>query len=369
MSAATAAMPTTGVVPILEALGLSAATYYRHQKPQAPRPPRPTPARALSAEERQHVLSLLHQPRFVDKAPAEVLATLLEEGQFPCSERTMYRILEANAEVKERRNQLRHPAYAKPELIARAPNEVWSWDITKLKTWVKFQYLHLYVIIDIFSRYVVGWLLAEKESALLAEHLVQETCEKHGAAPGYLHADRGGPMKSKLLSQLLVQLDIQRSHSRPHVSNDNPFSESHFKTLKYHPTFPEKFGGLEDGLQYCRSFFPWYNDEHHHSALAYLTPRQVHYGQADELLRQRHEALMAAYRAHPERFVHGPPRMPSLARAVYINPPSPLAPLGTAAEDSPTGLPRDGALSQPPASNIAVGGPPTPRAPTGGVLQ
>lgn len=322
MNAATSVMPTTGVVAILVALGLSVATFYRRRKPAAPRPPRPSPARALSSEEREGVLALLHAPRFVDRAPAEVVATLLEEGQFPCSERTMYRILEANSEVRERRDQLRHPAYTKPELIAEGPNDVWTWDITKLRTHVKFQYLYLYVIIDIFSRYIVGWLLAESESAQLAERLVKETCEKHGATPGHLHADRGSPMKSKLLSQLLAQLDIQRSHSRPHVSNDNPFSESQFKTLKYHPSFPDKFGGLDDGLSFCRDFFPWYNDNHHHSALAYLTPRQVHYGQAEEVLRQRHEVLMTAYQAHPERFVVGPPRMPSLARAVYINPPA-----------------------------------------------
>ena len=322
MNAANSIMPTTGVVAILVALGLSVATFYRRRQPKMPGQPRPTPARALSLEERQNVLSFLHEPRFVDKAPAEIVATLLEEGQFPCSERTMYRILEAHGEVKERRDQLRHPAYTKPELIAQAPNEVWSWDITKLKTWVKFEYLYLYVILDIYSRYVVGWLLAESESATLAERLVKETCEKHGITPAHLHADRGSPMKSKLLSQLLVELDIERSHSRPHVSNDNPFSESQFKTLKYHPTFPDRFGGLEDGLTFCRSFFPWYNNEHHHSGLAYLTPRQVHYGQADEVLRQRHEVLMAAYRAHPERFVGGPPRVPRLTRAVYINPPS-----------------------------------------------
>lgn len=324
MNAANSVMPTAGVVAILVALGLSVATFYRRRRPKVPSRPRPTPSRALSPEERQSVLSLLHEPRFVDKAPAEIVATLLEEDQFPCSERTMYRVLAAHGEVKERRDQLRHPAYSKPELIATAPDQVWSWDITKLRTWEKFQYLYLYVILDIYSRYVVGWLLAEHESATLAKRLVQETCEKHGVSPDHLHADRGSPMKSKLLSQLLAELDINRSHSRPHVSNDNPFSESQFKTLKYHPTFPDKFGGLDHGLTFCRSFFPWYNDEHHHSALAYLTPRQVHYGQTDEVFRRRHEALLAAYRAHPERFVGGPPRMPTLPRAVYINPPASL---------------------------------------------
>jgi putative transposase len=323
MNAATNVMPTTGVVAILVALGLSVATFYRRRKPAQPRSSRPSPARALSAEEREGVLALLHEPRFVDKAPAEVIATLLEEGRFPCSERTMYRILQANNEVRERRDQLRHPAYTKPELIAVGPNDVWTWDITKLRTHVKFQYLYLYVIIDIFSRYVVGWLLAENESAQLAQRLVKETCDKHGVTPGHLHAARGPAMKSKLLSQLLAQLDIQRSLSRPHVSNDNPFSESQFKTLKYHPSFPDKFGGLDDGLAFGREFFPWYNEHHHHSALAYLTPSQVHFGHAEEALRQRHEVLMNAYRAHPERFVGGPPQLPALPRAVFINPPTP----------------------------------------------
>jgi putative transposase len=258
----------------------------------------------------------------------------------------MYRLLEANGEVKERRDQLRHPAYTRPELIAVRPNDVWSWDITKLRTHVKFEYLYLYVILDIFSRYVVGWLLAEHENAQLAERLIKETCDKHGATPGYLHADRGAPMKSKLLIQLLANLDVTRSHSRPHVSNDNPFSESQFKTLKYHPSFPERFGGLDDGLTFCRTFFPWYNDEHHHGGIAYLTPHEVHYGKADDVLRRRHEVLMESYNLHPERFVRGPPRVPSLARAVYINPPS--EPSGTASVTPLQGPARTAAPSKPP---------------------
>jgi putative transposase len=268
----------------------------------------------------------------------------------------MYRILDANGEVKERRDQLRHPAYTRPELIAEAPNEVWSWDITKLRTHVKFGYLYLYVILDIFSRYVVGWLLAEHENAQLAERLIKETCEKHGATPKHLHADRGAPMKSKLLIQLLATLDVNRSHSRPHVSNDNPFSESQFKTLKYHPSFPDRFGGFDDGLTYCRTFFPWYNDQHHHSGIAYLTPHEVHYGKADEVLRHRHEILMASYSAHPERFVRGPPRLPTLARAVYINPPSPplQSPLANPPENPPPGPARTPPWSKPGSSDHRV---------------
>jgi putative transposase len=362
MSSAMNVMPTTGVVAILVALGLSVATFYRRRRPAEPRTLRPSPARALSAGEREDVLALLHAPRFVDKSPAEVLATLLEEGHFPCSERTMYRILEANSEVRERRDQLRHPAYTKPELIAVRPSQVWTWDITKLRTHVKFEYLYLYVIIDIYSRYIVGWLLADRESAQLAERLVKETCEKHGVTPDYLHADRGSAMKSKLLSQLLAQLDIERSHSRPHVSNDNPFSESQFKTLKYHPSFPEKFGGLDDGLAFCREFFPWYNEHHHHGALAYLTPHQVHYGQAEEALRQRHEVLLTAYQAHPERFVAGPPRMPTLPRAVYINPPASTSGDGLRPPSEPLALSSGSAANEmkpllvSPTQHIAAGG-------------
>jgi putative transposase len=344
MSAALPLIPSVGTVATLRALGLSVATFYRRGGATNPKPKRPTPARALSTEERQQVLDVLHEPRFADKAPAEVIATLLGEGRAPCSERTMYRILEANGEVKERRDQLRHPAYTRPELIAVRPNDVWSWDITKLRTHVKFEYLYLYVILDIFSRYVVGWLLAGKENAQLAERLIQETCDKHGVTPGHLHADRGAPMKSKLLIQLLANLDVTRSHSRPHVSNDNPFSESQFKTMKYHPTFPDRFGGLDDGLTFCRSFFPWYNDEHHHGGISYLTPHEVHYGKADAVLQRRHDVLMASYNLHPERFVHGPPRLQSLARAVYINPPS--EPSGTATVTAIEGPARDHVTSK-----------------------
>jgi putative transposase len=327
MSAAAEVMPKTGITPILLALGLSVATFYRRKNPTRPTPPRPTPPRALSPAEREAVLEELHGERFVDRAPAEVVHTLLDENRYLCSERTMYRILADHDEVRERRNQLRHPAYAKPELVATAPNQVWSWDITKLKTLEKFVYLHLYVILDIFSRYVVGWLLAQHESTELAKRLVDETYQKQKVAPGQvtLHADRGSPMISDGLTQLLAKLDMPKSHSRPHVSNDNPFSESQFKTLKYHPGFPERFGGLDDGLVHCRQFFPWYNDEHRHSGICYLTPSAVHHGHAEELLRRRHATKRAAYDAHPERFVR-PPALIELPKAVYINPPDRPAP-------------------------------------------
>lgn len=236
----------------------------------------------------------------------------------------MYRVLAANAEVRERRNQLVHPVYAKPELVATRPNQVYSWDITKLLTFEKFVYLYLYVVMDIFSRYVVGWMLAEKENAGLATRLIEETMAKQDVKPGEitLHADRGSPMRSKLLAELLSKLDAVRSFSRPHTSNDNPFSESGFKTLKYHPTFPKKFQGELDGRAFCKPYFDWYNEKHHHSGIALLTPADVHFGRAEAVLKQRHDVKLAAYRAYPERFVNGAPRLEEIPSAVYINPPS-----------------------------------------------
>jgi putative transposase len=325
MKAAVDVMPTTGARPILNALGLSAATFYRQRTPKSLAAPavRAAPARALSEAERTRILNALHSERFVDRAPAQVVATLLDEGIYHCSERTMYRLLEQHGEVKERRNQLRHPEYKKPELVATAPNQVWSWDITKLRTFVKLKYLYLYVILDIFSRYVVGWMLAEHENATLAKQLIAETCLRHDVNPKQLvlHSDRGSPMRSNTLAQLLATLDVTASFSRPHVSDDNPFSESQFKTLKYHSTFPDRFGGLPDGKPFCEKFLTWYNREHHHSGIAYLTPYDVHYGNAAQKLAQRHSVQLAAYQAHPERFIHGPPRLLTLPPAVYINKP------------------------------------------------
>jgi putative transposase len=323
MTAAVELAPSVGVAPACAALSVSRATYYRHQRPATEPSPRPKPTRALADGERAAVLEVLHSERFCDRSPAEVVYTLAEEGEHLCSVRTMYRVLAANQEVRERRDQLRHPSYAKPELVATAPKQVWSWDITKLLGPVKWSYFYLYVIMDVFSRYVVGWMLAEHENAKLAQRLIEETVTKQEVEPGslVLHADRGAPMKAKTTAQLLADLCVERSHSRPHVSDDNPYSESQFKTLKYYPGFPKRFGGLEDAMGFCRRFFPWYNDDHRHSALAYLTPRVVHYGQTEEALDRRHETMLAAYTAHPERYVHGPPRRPELPRAVWINPP------------------------------------------------
>ena len=326
MNAAIEVMPATGVVAILTALGLSVATFYRGKQTKPPSPPRPTPARALSPSERQRVLEVLHDEQYRDRAPAEVVAALAADGKYVASERTMYRVLAAQDEAKERRRQLVHPEYAKPELVATAPNQVWSWDITKLLTFEKFVYLYLYVVMDIFSRYVVGWMLAAQESAALAKLLIEESVAKHGVAPGELtlHADRGAPMRSKLLVELLAKLDVVRSFSRPHTSNDNPFSESAFKTMKYNPSFPKKFHGDVDARAFCKPYFDWYNNSHHHGGIALLTPADVHFGRAHDVLRRRHDVKLAAYHAHPERFVHGPPRLEELPAAVFINPPTTL---------------------------------------------
>jgi putative transposase len=316
---------SVGVGCAADAFELPRASVYRARAPKpAPEPAsRPAPPRALTVEERQAVLEVLHSERFVDVAPKEVFAALLDERVYLCSWRTMYRILERAHEVRERRNQLRHPAYAKPELLATKPNEVWSWDITKLLGPAKWTYFYLYVILDIFSRYVVGWMVAERESATLAQRLIDETCDKQGIQPGQLtiHADRGTAMTSKSVALLLAELGVTRTHSRPHVSDDNPYSEAQFKTMKYHPTFPERFGSMQDARVFCRRFFPWYNEEHRHDALALMTPAAVHYGRTGAILEQRRKVLAAAYAAHPERFVRKPPEPAAPPTAAWINPP------------------------------------------------
>jgi len=316
-------------------VGVSRPSFYRRQRPARPPRPRPVrvaPPRALGAGERQGVLDVLHSERFVDQSPAEVHATLLEEQTYLCSPRTMYRILADAGEVRERRDQARHPAYAKPELVATRPNQIWSWDITKLKGPVAYLYFSLYVILDLFSRYVVGWMVAAHESAQLAEHLIAATCDKQGIARHQLtlHADRGAPMRSKVVAELFADLGIVASHSRPRVSNDNPFSEAQFRTFKYRPEFPDRFGSIQDARAVCHALFGWYNDAHHHSGLRYLTPADVHYGRAATMLEIRYRTRLAAYAAHPERFVQGPPKRETLPDAVWIN-----APTKTAAQDAP----------------------------------
>jgi len=248
---------------------------------------------------------------------------LLDEDRYLCSERTFYRVLAENAEVRERRDQLRHPHYAAPERLATRPNELWSWDISKLLGPTKWTYYYLYVVLDVFSRYAVGWMLAQRESAVLAEKLIAESCERQKIQPGQLtvHADRGAAMTSKPVALLLADLGVTKSHSRPHVSNDNPFSESQFKTLKYRPDFPDRFGSLEHGRSFCGDFFPWYNTEHHHVGLGLFTPHDVHYGLAAAKREQRALVLAEAFAQHPERFPNGRPSPRPLPTAVWINPP------------------------------------------------
>lgn len=276
----------------------------------------------MSCQERQQALDLLHSPRFVDSSPAQIYATLLDEGCYLCSIRTFYRLLESQHEVRERRNQLRHPSYQRPELLATAPNQVWSWDITKLRGPFKGSSYSLYVILDIYSRYVVGWLVAEGESKALAERLIRETITKYSISPGQLtlHADRGSCMTALTVAQLLAELDVAKSHSRPHTSNDNPYSEAQFKTLKYCPSFPDRFASIHEAKTFCRAFFNWYNNEHRHSGIALLTPADVHFDRAQQVLEQRAHTLKAAYQAHPERF-NRPPAPQALPQAVWINPP------------------------------------------------
>jgi putative transposase len=293
------------------------------------RKPCPTPARALSREEKAEVRHVLNSERFQDAAPRQVYATLLDDQVYLCHWRTMYRILKEHDEVQERRHVRRHPTYAKPELVATGPNQLWSWDITKLHGPAKWVYYYLYVILDVFSRYVVAWLLAEVESAELAERLIRESCTKQGIAKYQLtlHSDRGSPMKAKTVTQLLIDLSIRKSHSRPHVPDDNPYSEAQFKTLKYHPTFPDQFASPTEARTWARAFFAWYNHHFYHSSLGLLTPASVHYGQAQVILSQRQQVLQAAYTTHPERFVRGQPQLAPLPSEVWINQPHPTSSL------------------------------------------
>jgi putative transposase len=315
--------PRLGIAPTCAALGLPTATYYRRITPKPPPEPRPSPPRKLAVAERATVLEVLHEPEFVDLAPGQVYAQLLDAERYLCSERTMYRILEENHEVRERRDQLRHPPYAAPELLATAPNQVWSWDITKLLGPAKWTYFYLYVILDIFSRYVVGWMVAHEESAALAKKLIEQSCRRQEITPGelMLHADRGPSMTSKPVALLLSDLGVTKTHSRPYVSNDNPFSEAQFKTMKYRPDFPERFGSIQDSRGFGHVFFPWYNTEHRHTGLGLLTPHEVHYGLAEKRVEARSRVLAAAFAAHPERFVAGLPRPPAVPTEVWINKP------------------------------------------------
>ena len=314
-----------GISPACQAIGLARSSLYRWKKGPQDRvkKPRVKPKRMITDTERATILSVLNSERFCDLAPRQVYATLLDEGVYHCSWRSMYRILTEQDQVTERRRGHRRHQYEKPELLATSENELWSWDISKLKGPVPFHYYYLYVIIDVFSRYVPGFMVAEHESAELAKELIEVSCQRQGIVPQQLtlHSDRGPAMKAKSLALLLSDLGVTKSHSRPHVSNDNPFSEAQFKTVKYHPDFPERFGSLQDARAWAEDFFDWYNHHHRHSSLGLMTPSMVHYGKAERVRAQRQQVLEAAYRAHPERFVRGVSSLPPLQEAVWINPP------------------------------------------------
>lgn len=329
-AAITELAPVVGVRAACAAVGAPQANWYRRHR-QSPAPQRPAPVphrdraqpRALTDDERKEILAELHSDRFVDLSPTEVRAILLDEGRYLGSLSTFYRLLRAASGTRERRRQATHPASVKPELVATAPNQVYSWDITKLRGPAKWSWFYLYVILDIYSRYVVGWMVAHRESAALAEVLIRQTVAKQGIRRDQLtiHADRGSSMTSRPAAFLLADLGITQSHSRPHVSDDNPFSEAQFKTLKYRPDFPDRFASIEAARLFCQHFFPWYNDEHRHTSLGLHTAADVHHGLAEAVRDKRAGVLDAAYAAHPERFVRQPPRPPKLPTTVWINPP------------------------------------------------
>ena len=329
MSACAELATVTGVTEACRILKIPRSSLYRLRKPVAkvpkPQRERTKPPRALANGEKEEVRSVLNSERFQDQSPRQVYATLLDEGVYHCHWRTMYRILDEYQEVRERRNQLRHPVYSRPELLATGPNQLWSWDITKLRGPVKLRYYYLYVMLDVFSRYIVGWMVAERESAALSEELITAACANQRIEEDQLtiHADRGGPMIAKPITLLMNDLGVTKTHSRPRVPDDNPYSEAHFRTLKYSPTYPERFGSLLDARQWSQRFFTWYNQQHHHSGLALLTPADVHHGRSEEILTQRQAVLQQAFRTHPERFVKGRPTPAQLPNAVWINQPAP----------------------------------------------
>jgi putative transposase len=312
---------TVGIAQACQVLGVSRSRLYPRQ--QVSVSSRPTPAHALSTVERAEVRAVMNSERFMDRAPRQIYAALLDEGTYLCHWRSMYRILHDFSEVRERRNQRQHPPYHKPELLATAPNQVWSWDITKLRGPAKWSHFALYTVLDIFSRYVVGWMIAERESAELAQQLIATAAAHQQIQPEQLtlHADNGKPMKAKTLALLLSDLGIEKSHSRPYVSDDNPFSEAQFKTLKYHPDYPDRFGCIQDARGWARLFFQWYNHQHYHIGLNLLTPAMVHHRQAEAVRQQRQAVLAAAYAQHPARFVRGEPIVKGAPDAVWINPP------------------------------------------------
>lgn len=322
IEAATALSQEVGVTAACQAYGIPRSSFYEAQKLSQGSSPS-SPPRALSEAEKEAVHQVLDSERFQDQAPREVYAALLDEGKYYCHWRTMYRILAEQDEVRERRDQLRHPSYQRPELLATGVNQVWSWDVTKLLGPEKWSYYYLYVILDIYSRYVPGWLIADQQTAKLARKLVAETCQKQAVPKGQLtlHADRGGPMIAKTLAHLLADLEVSKSHARPYNADDNPYSEAQFRTLKYRPDYPKRFETQSAARQWARRFFNWYNNQHYHSGIGLLTPADVHYGRAEKIRQERQKVLQKAYQKNPERFVQGPPKVPQLPKAVWINPP------------------------------------------------
>jgi len=313
-----------GVQSACTALRMHRSTYYRRQRPSVAMQ-RPRSPLKLADTEVQAIQALLHSPRFVDQAPASIVADLLDEGRYLCSERTMYRILADHGELAERRRGHRRITYTKPELLSTEPNQLWSWDITKLKGPQTWTYYHLYVILDVFSRYVVGWMIANRESSALARKLIQEACDQQRIQSDQLtlHADRGSSMKSKVVANLLADLGVTKTHSRPHTSDDNPYSEAQFKTLKYRPQFPQRFDSMDQARAHCQKFFTWYNQQHKHSGIAMLTPETVHYDHANQVLNQRRQTLQQAFNEHPERFKGKSPKLADLPDTVWINKPNP----------------------------------------------
>jgi putative transposase len=332
-------VPLVGVVAACAALCMSRSRYYRARKPKAAPAPRPRPARALSDDERAKVLATLDSDEYMDKAPAQVYAALLELGIYLCSIRTMYRILAANDQVRERRAQRQHPTYTKPQLVATGPNQVWTWDITKLPGPTKGTYFSLYVILDLYSRYIVGWQVATRESAAVYQQLVKACCKDQGVVPEQLtiHSDRGAPMTAKSTALLYADLGIIKSHSRPYTSNDNPYSEANFRTLKYRPDMPDQLGSVEHARQVVRALVDWYNDDHYHVGLALLHPADVHYGRAADIVAARQHVLDAVYERHPERFPLGRPTQKLPPAAAWINPP----PMTNIDQSGQIGLDRD----------------------------
>jgi putative transposase len=318
--------PMLGTRAACAAVGRPRATHYRRQAPPRPKSttPRQAPPNKLTDEERGQILAVLRSPRFVDLSPAQVFHIVWDEGTYLASVSTYDRLLRVTGEVHERRRQATHPPRVRPELVARCPLVVWSWDITKLKGPKRGEYYDLYVVLDIFSRYVVAWCVAPSESGELAKELIADAVARHEVPPGQLtvHADRGSSMTSNAVVELLAFLGIARTHSRPHVSNDNPFSEAQFKTLKYCPAFPERFGCIEDARAFCATFFTYYNHEHRHSGIGYHTPASVHYDTAAEVRASRAATLDAAYTANPARFRHRRPQPPELPTVAWINEPT-----------------------------------------------